>query len=56
MKWGLGRWNDKAAIGMVGVLILWPLAVIAEIGGWPQMKIPEHVFEHIATVLSPSAH
>jgi hypothetical protein len=53
---GAGRWIDKAATGTVGVLILWPLAVIAGIGAWQQLKMPERVFEHIATFLSPYAH
>jgi hypothetical protein len=35
---GAGRWMDKAATGAVGVFILWPLAVIAGIGTWQQIK------------------
>ena len=53
---GAGRWMDKAATGAVAFLFLWPLAVIPGIGAWQQLKMPERVFEHIATFLSPSAH
>jgi hypothetical protein len=53
---GAGRWIDKAATGAVAYLILWPLALTAGIGAWQQLKMPERVFEHIATFLSPYAH
>jgi len=52
---GAGRWLDKAATGAVALMFLWPLAVMPGIGAWQQMKMPERVFEHIATFLSPSA-
>ncbi len=45
---GAGRWGDKATTGAVGFFVLWPLAVIAGIGAWQQMKMPERVFEHVA--------
>ena len=54
VEMGAGRWIDKAASGTVGFLILWPLMVIAGIGAWQQMKMPERVFEHITAFLSPS--
>ena len=53
---GAGRWIDKATTGAVAYFILWPLAVTAGIGAWQQLKMPERVFEHIATFLSPYAH
>ncbi len=56
VEMGAGRWIDKATTGTVGFLILWPLAVIAGIGAWQQMKMPEHVFEHVSRFLIPSAH
>ena len=56
VEMGAGRWIDKAATGTVGFLILWPLAIIAGIGAWQQMKMPERVFEHVARFVSPSAH
>ena len=56
VEMGAGRWIDKAATGTVGFSILWPLAVIAGIGAWLQMKIPERVFEHVAGFLSRQAH
>jgi hypothetical protein len=53
---GAGRWIDKATTGAVAYFILWPLALTAGIGAWQQLKMPERVFEHIATFLSPYAH
>jgi hypothetical protein len=53
---GAGRWIDKATTGTVAYFILWPLAVTAGIGAWQQMKMPERVFEHIATFLSSDAN
>ena len=53
---GAGRWIDKAASGTVALLVLWPLVVTAGIGAWQQMKMPERIFEHIATFLRPLAH
>jgi hypothetical protein len=49
---GAGRWIDKATAGAVAYFILWPLAVIAGIGAWQQMKMPERVFEQVGTILS----
>lgn len=48
---GAGRWIDKAAAGTVSLFILWPLAVTAGIGAWQQMKMPDRIYEHIATLL-----
>jgi hypothetical protein len=42
---------DKSTTGAVAFLFLWPLAVMPGIGAWPQMKMPERVFEFIATFL-----
>jgi hypothetical protein len=53
---GAGRWIDKAATGAVAYLILWPLAVMAGIGAWQQIRMPERVFEHVAAFLTPKAH
>lgn len=44
---GHGRWLDKAAAGMLSVIILWPLAVTAGIGAWQQLKLPERIFEYL---------
>jgi len=41
---------------MVAYFIFWLLAMTAGIGGWQQLKMPERVFEHVATFLCPSAH
>jgi len=49
---GAGQWLDKAAVGAVSLLVLWPLAVTAAIGAWNPMKMPERVFGHISDLLS----
>jgi hypothetical protein len=53
---GAARWMDKATTGAVAYFILWPLAMTAGIGAWQQLKMPDRVFEHIATFFSPCAH
>ncbi len=52
---GAGRWIDKAATGAVAYFILWPLALMAGIGAWQQIKMPERVFKHVADYCSPKA-
>ena len=49
---GAGKWIDKAAVGTVSLLILWPLAITAGIGAWEQMKMPENIFEYIGSRLA----
>ena len=49
---GAGRWADKAAIGAASLVIFSPLLVTAGIGAYQQAKMPERIFEHIATYLS----
>lgn len=44
---GAGKWIDKAAVGTVSMLVLWPLAVTAGIGAWDQMKMPDRIFAYI---------
>jgi hypothetical protein len=46
---GAGKWIDKAAVGTVSMLVLWPLAVTAGIGAWEQMKMPDKIFAYIGT-------
>ena len=48
---GAGKWVDKAAVGAVSMLILWPLAITAGIGAWEQMKTPEKIFDYIGNRL-----
>jgi len=48
---GAGKWIDKAAVGTVSLLVLWPLAITAGFGAWEQMKMPEKVFHYIGTRL-----
>jgi len=46
-----GKWIDKAAVGTVSLLLLWPLAITAGFGAWEQMKMPEKIFDYIGTRL-----
>jgi hypothetical protein len=48
---GAGKWIDKAAVGTVSLLVLWPLAITAGFGAWEQMKMPEKVLDYIGTRL-----
>ncbi|MCL6257467.1 toll/interleukin-1 receptor domain-containing protein [Aquiflexum sp. TKW24L] len=48
---GSGQWIDKAAVGAVSMVILWPLLVTAGIGAWEQHKLPDKIFEFINTRL-----
>lgn len=48
---GAGKWIDKAAVGAVGMLILWPFVIPAGFGAWEQMKMPEKVFDYIRSRL-----
>lgn len=45
---GAGKWVDKAAVGVVSLFILWPLAVTAALGAWEQTKMPERIFGYIS--------
>jgi hypothetical protein len=49
---GAGKWVDKAAVGTVSLLILWPLAITAGMGAWEQMKMPDKIFDFIAARLA----
>lgn len=49
---GAGKWFDKAVVGSVSMVILWPLAVTAGIGAWDQWKMPEKIFQYIGTRLA----
>ena len=42
---------DKAAVGTVSLLILWPLAITAGMGAWEQMKMPERIFDYVGSRL-----
>jgi len=48
---GAGKWVDKAAVGTVSLLILWPLAITAGMGAWEQMKLPEKIFDYVGSRL-----
>jgi len=48
---GAGKWVDKAAVGAVSLLILWPLAISAGFGAWEQMKMPDNIFDYIGSRL-----
>jgi hypothetical protein len=49
---GAGKWIDKAAVGVVSMLVLWPLAVTAGFGAWEQSKLPEKIFDFIGNRLA----
>jgi hypothetical protein len=49
---GAGRWVDKATVGAVSLIVLWPLAVTAAYGAWQQMQMPARIFEHISNYVS----
>lgn len=49
---GAGRWADKAVVGTLSLVVLWPLAVTAGFGAWQQAKMPERIFGHISSFLS----
>lgn len=49
---GAGKWADKIGAGAVSLILLWPLAISAGYGAWEQMKMPDNVFDFIATRLS----
>ena len=55
LEMGAGRWMDKAATGAVAYFIFWPWAVMAGIGAWQQIKMPERVFAQVAAFLGPQA-
>lgn len=48
---GAGKWIDKAAVGTVSIFLLWPLAITVGLGAWEQSKLPEKIFDYIATRL-----
>jgi|GEM_PF-1542162 len=49
---GAGRWADKAVVGAVSMIILWPLAVTSAWGAWLQMKMPERIFDQIGNYIA----
>jgi hypothetical protein len=51
---GAGKWIDKAAAGVVSLVVLWPLAVTAGFGAWEQIKMPDRIFDYIARTRSVS--
>ena len=55
VEMGAGRWMDKAASGAVAYFIFWPLALMAGIGAWRQIKMPDRVFEQVAAFLGSQA-
>lgn len=49
---GQGKWMDKAVVGAVGLLLLWPALVPAAIGAWRQSQLPEEIFEQVSRYLA----
>jgi len=52
---GQGKWMDKAVVGAVGLLILWPALVPAAIGAWKQSQLPEEIFEQVSRYVARHA-
>jgi len=48
---GAGRWIDKAVVGGVSLVVLWPLMITAGVGAWQQSKMPERIYEHVQTFI-----
>ena len=46
---GGGHWSDKALVGTLSMLILWPLIVPVAFGIWEQIKLPEKVFNYMTS-------
>jgi len=44
---GAGKWIDKAAAGVVSMVVLWPLVLTAGYGAWEQIKMPDRIFDYI---------
>lgn len=44
---GAAKWADKAVVGAVGVLILWPMIIPAAYGAWKQKQLPDEVMRFI---------
>lgn len=49
---GQGKWMDKAVAGAVGLLLLWPALIPAAIGAWQQSKLPQEVFDQVASYVA----
>jgi len=49
---GQGKWLDKAVVGAVGLLILWPAMIPAALGAWQQSKLPEEIFDRVEAYIS----
>ena len=48
---GAGKWADKALVGGVGALFVWPLFITAAYGAWKQSAMPQRTFEFIQAFL-----
>ena len=51
---GQGRWLDKAAAGMLSIIVLLPLAITAGVGAWQQLKLPKRIFGYITEYIGQS--
>ena len=49
---GQGKWIDKLGVGVVGVLWVWPLALVAGFGAVSQVKLARDVLNHVQAFLS----
>ncbi|MBC7234932.1 MAG: zinc ribbon domain-containing protein [Chloroflexi bacterium] len=49
---GQGKWLDKAVVGAVGLLLLWPAMIPAAVGAWQQSKLPDEIFDQVASYIA----
>jgi hypothetical protein len=52
---GAGKWTDKAVVGGVGALFVWPLFFTAAYGAWKQSALPQRTFEFIQAFIGGGA-
>lgn len=49
---GEGRWLDKAVVGTISLIALWPLIPFVGYGIYLQANLPNRIFEHIEGLTS----
>lgn len=52
---GSGSWMDKAVVGSVSMVILWPLLVTTAIGTAQMMALPHRVFDALTSITQSEA-
>jgi hypothetical protein len=49
---GAGHWIDKIAAGSVLFFVFFPLAIMAAVGAWQQVWMPDKIFDYIGSRLA----